>query len=286
MPRTISDLKKYLEMVPELSSRMLLSYSHLADGITNESYRLKFSKDEYVLKFFNHQAIDLGVDHKNEMRVMSRLEHLNITPTVIYIDLDEEFSVSRWIDGEYWRSADFSQPELLHALVQRIKELHLTDTDGLHQVDLIERIHCYREKVIEKERYPELTNIAIVSKVEAIIHASRSEVDDCLCHNDILASNIINQDNIYLLDWEFAGVTCPYFELAVISRGNDFKDEQQDLLLRYYFGDTFEQHRDRFNQWQCIYDYVALLWDLSLQETPEDLTKQQKLALSRILHEL
>ena len=56
---------------------MLLSYSHLADGITNESYHLKFSKDEYVLKFFNHQAIDLGIDHKDEMRVMSRVEHLD-----------------------------------------------------------------------------------------------------------------------------------------------------------------------------------------------------------------
>ena len=286
MPRTIANLKKYLEMVPELSSRMLLSYSHLTDGITNESYHLKFSKDEYVLKFFNHQAIDLGVDHKNEMRVMSRVEHLDITPTVIYFDLDEEFSVSRWINGDYWRKADFAQPELIHALVQRIKDLHMTNTDGLHEVDLIERSHCYREKVIEQDRYPELTNDEIVDKIEAIIHASRAEIDDCLCHNDILASNIINQDHIYLLDWEFAGVTCPYFELAVISRGNDLREEHQDLLLRYYFGDTYEQHRGRFNQWQIIYDYVALLWDLSLQESPEDLSKQQKLALSRILNEL
>ena len=194
--------------------------------------------------------------------------------------------MSRWIEGEFWRKADFGQPELLHALVQRMKELHLTDTDGLSKVDLIERIYCYRDKLKSFDRYPELTNKELVDKVEAIIHASRAEIDDCLCHNDLLASNIINQDHIYFLDWEFAGVTCPYFELAVLSRGNDFKEESQDLLLRYYFGDNFEEHRQRFNQWQCIYDYIALIWELSLQEEPEDLTKEQNLALARVLHEL
>ena len=107
--RSISNLKRYLEMVPELSSRMLISYKHLTQGITN-GYHLKFTKDEYVIKFFNNEAIDLGIDHKKEMRIMSHLEELNVAPIIIYFDLDEQFSIARWIEGDYWSDADFDDP--------------------------------------------------------------------------------------------------------------------------------------------------------------------------------
>ena len=241
-------------MVPELSSRMLISYKHLTQGITNESYHLKFTKDEYVIKFFNNEAIDLGIDHKKEMRIMAQLEPLNVAPVIIYFDLDEQFSIARWIEGDYWSADDFDDGERVKRLVQRIKAIHAIPTDDLPKLDLLNSIKNYRAKIDIDSVAPELLREELLTKAANIINASDELHEQCLCHNDLLASNILVNDEIHFFDWEFSGVNSPLFELAALCKGNELNQQQRKNVLKSYFGEYWSSHERAFKDWLWVYE--------------------------------
>lgn len=283
MTRSIANLKRYLEMVPELSSRMLISYKHLTQGITNESYHLKFTKDEYVIKFFNHEAIDLGIDHKKEMHIMSALESLDVAPVIIYIDLDEEFSIARWIEGDYWTLTDYDDPLKVQQLIDRIRAIHALPCDDLPRVNLIQSIHAYRDKIAPDSDYSELLRDDLLQRATATITKTDQLMAHVLCHNDLLNSNILVNDDIHFFDWEFAGVNSPMFELAVICQGNQLNQAQQSLLLNGYFGDQWQDYQSLLTDWLWVYEYVALLWEIAVQKQDEESTSSQHERLAALL---
>jgi thiamine kinase-like enzyme len=59
------------------------------------------------------------------------------------------------------------------------------------------------------------------------------------CHNDLLAGNLIRADEdgrTLLVDWEYAGMGDPRFDLGNLSVNNDFDDGTDDRLLATYQG--------------------------------------------------
>jgi thiamine kinase-like enzyme len=83
-----------------------------------------------------------------------------------------------------------------------------------------------------------------------------------LCHSDLHTLNLIDRgDSLMLLDWEYAHVADPLWDLAGWSANNDLEGEcQLDLLANYAgrppTGD--ESLRMRLLGW--LYDYVCLMW--------------------------
>ena len=56
-----------------------------------------------------------------------------------------------------------------------------------------------------------------------------------LCHNDLLPANLIwDDDRLWLIDWEYAGMGHPLFDLASVSAGASFTDDQELALLSSY----------------------------------------------------
>ena len=59
------------------------------------------------------------------------------------------------------------------------------------------------------------------------------------CHNDLLASNFIDDGRtIWILDWEYAGMGDIFFDLGNFAVNQALNEEQCELLLRYYFGEV------------------------------------------------
>ncbi len=59
------------------------------------------------------------------------------------------------------------------------------------------------------------------------------------CHNDLLAGNIIlarDSGRVMLVDWEYAGMGHPWFDLGNLSVNNDFLETTDNRLLRAYLG--------------------------------------------------
>jgi thiamine kinase-like enzyme len=72
---------------------------------------------------------------------------------------------------------------------------------------------------------------------------------------------IQDDDSLILLDWEYAHVTDPLWDLAGWCANNDFEAEMQRRLLTRYLGNApIPSQWQRFRLLLALYDYVCLLW--------------------------
>ncbi len=73
-----------------------------------------------------------------------------------------------------------------------------------------------------------------------IAGGAAAERERAPCHNDLLPANLIRArmtERVLLVDWEYAGMGDPFFDLGNLSVNNDFDDAQADLrLLSAYLG--------------------------------------------------
>ena len=60
-----------------------------------------------------------------------------------------------------------------------------------------------------------------------------------LCHNDLLPANLIaGEDRLWLIDWEYAGMGHPLFDLASLSANAGFTAGEDAGLLAAYRGEV------------------------------------------------
>ena len=71
------------------------------------------------------------------------------------------------------------------------------------------------------------------------------------CHDDLLNANFLANGQLYVLDWEYAGMGDIFFDLANFSDHHELTDEQDRWLLECYFGEVtasqlgaFENHEN------------------------------------------
>jgi thiamine kinase-like enzyme len=84
------------------------------------------------------------------------------------------------------------------------------------------------------------------------------------CHNDPLAENFVDSPaRIYLVDWEYAGMNDPMWDLGDLSVEAGFAPEQDEALLRAYFeGAPPPAQRGRMVLAKGLCDLVWTLWGL------------------------
>ena len=81
-----------------------------------------------------------------------------------------------------------------------------------------------------------------------------------LCHNDLLNANFLDDGKIRILDWEYAGMGDPLFDLANFSVHHEFNDEQDRWLLESYFGEVSDSSWARLKILKIISDFREAMW--------------------------
>lgn len=82
-----------------------------------------------------------------------------------------------------------------------------------------------------------------------------------LCHNDLLAGNILDAgDRLWLVDWEYAGIGNPLFDLANVSGNSQLTNEQDQIFLTAYRGHCNETDLRDLNILKVVSLLREALW--------------------------
>ncbi|MBE0527813.1 MAG: phosphotransferase, partial [Thermoleophilia bacterium] len=87
---------------------------------------------------------------------------------------------------------------------------------------------------------------------------SRDPVPAVACHNDLLSENfIIDADGkMWIIDWEYGGMTDPYFDLGDFVMEHPFSREEEELVIAAYCGEMDERYFGRL----MLYKALSAVW--------------------------
>jgi thiamine kinase-like enzyme len=234
----------------------------LGAGLLSETYRVARNGVAYTLKVAA-ETRELCLDLPWEVRVLERAANAGLAPRLVYCDLDAAVLLSRWVEGRSWVSTEAAAPANLERIAALLRRVHAIAVPmPARQVTPLRWIEIYAEALSRRPSAsidPALRSAAL-SRAQALLELPRAA--GVVCHSDLHPLNLIEgDDSLILLDWEYAHVADPLWDLAGWCANNNLASEIQWSLLARYLGSApilSEWHR--FRVLLALYDYVCLLW--------------------------
>jgi thiamine kinase-like enzyme len=231
-------LEEALARVPQWVGANDLKATPLGGGITNNNFRIDVGGNAFVLRIAGADTELLGINRENEYVANLTAGKLGIAPEVVYFIRPEGYLVTRFIDGRPILPAEMREPENLNRVTEVVRRIHgMPEIPGIFNVFQIVEDYTdisRRYDVNFPENYDSLHK-----QMQAAEKAFSSQpVAPCPCHNDLLNANFLSNSTLYVLDWEYAGMGDPFFDLANFSDHHELTDEQDRWMLKCYFDEV------------------------------------------------
>jgi thiamine kinase-like enzyme len=235
----------------------------LGAGLISETYRVARDGVAYTLKVAAEHRPDLRLDLAWEVRVLELAGSVGLAPRLVYFEPDSAVLLTRWAEGRSWVSHEAAAAANLEKIAALLRRVHdLAVPMPARRVTPLQWITIYDEALSRRTSAPSdpVLRSAALDRAQAWLELPR--VVGVVCHSDLHAMNVIQQhDSLILLDWEYAHVADPFWDLAGWCANNDFGVEVQWSLLTHYLGNAPNSSQwPRFRLLLALYDYVCLLW--------------------------
>lgn len=235
-------------------------------GLTNRTYCVEFQDGSRCMVRIPGEGTEELIDRSGE-RISTELACRIGIDSKLYYFGDDGAKVSEFIPNAVTMSAEtMREDRRIRQAAQLLRRLHDSGEDTGVKFEVFDMAAGY-EKIIEENNvpmYPDYAQVkAEVMKIKAQTDAA-CNIKKVPCHNDPLCENWVvsgDDDRMYLIDWEYAGMNDGLWDLADISIEGEYTAENDDLLLSEYFGKTPDQNEHRhFLAVKLYVDYLWTLW--------------------------
>lgn len=234
--------------------------SPLSGGITNQNFRVDVDGESYVLRITSASTDHLGIRRDHERACMRIAAELGIGAEVICSIPERHVLVSRFVHGRALTSDDARTPETLERIVESIKCYH-EGPDFPGSFSAFETVRDYHRLALENGvSFPDELPEALdrMARIETALASRRTSSP---CHNDLLAGNLIDDgETIRIIDWEYAAMGDPFFDLGNFAVNQALRDDESDLLLKLYFGELRRSDRAHLELMKMASDLREAFW--------------------------
>jgi aminoglycoside phosphotransferase (APT) family kinase protein len=206
----------------------------LGGGITNHNFKVSVRGESFVLRVGGRDTALLGIDRRREHEASLAATALGIGPEVVAFVEPDGYLVTRFVEGEVGRVAPREAAFLL-------ARFHGGAPIG-GRFDSFRVVEAYAATAREAG-VPLPPGHAGATAIAERIERRRGPVTPVPCHNDLLAANFIHaRDRVWLVDWEYAGMGDPAFDLANYAANNGLDEAGDRELLGAYGGGDLSLH--------------------------------------------
>jgi thiamine kinase-like enzyme len=261
------DLVAAMQRVPELAGRELV-LTGLSGGITNRNFLVTIpgGDDRYVIRLAGNDTHLLGISREVEHAATVAAAGVGVGPEVTAFIRPEGYLVTRFIEGSPVSDVTVHQPVTLERVAQSLRRIH--DGPPIPGLFVPLRI-CEAYRALAAARgvnVPAEYEIAagIGRRIEMACLAN--PVDLQPCHNDLLNANFIDDGSrIRIVDWEYAGMGDPFFDLGNFSINHELTPEEDDYLLAAYGDGRRPDHVARLTLMRVVSDFREAMWGVLQQ---------------------
>ncbi|PVZ67792.1 choline/ethanolamine kinase family protein [Pelagibaculum spongiae] len=246
----------------------------IAGGLTNQSFYFSCggegggeSGGDYLLRVEAENTQQLDIDRQAEWRAQQLAADAGICPKILYRNTQKHYWIRRYFRGQTLsenRSSQSPSQSQIQQLAGCLKKLHqLPIDDSLPRLNIASKAEKYWQVIEQsaanqpllKYKAPLQQKLAGLSNQQLVV-----------CHMDCgLANWFVDQQSqqLYLLDWEYAALGNPYWDLAALVEGGQLtpqlSHQKQQWLLECY-GDI---DSDQLHYACQQMNYLAALWYLA-----------------------
>jgi thiamine kinase len=232
-----------------------LKIEHLSSGLLNEVYRILRDDAAYVLRVPSERPVRLGLELQSEIQILESAAGAGIAPRPVHADSARGILLLRWIDGRSWLPREAQSSAGIARMAELLRRVHALPVPAqARAMSPASWIGIYRgrpDPFLQETAASKTKDLAALPRPPGVV-----------CHSDLHLQNLIECDaSLMLLDWEYAHVSDPFWDVAGWSANNDFDLASQRQLLTAYLGEAPTPHQSaRFRLLYWLYDYVCLLW--------------------------
>lgn len=225
----------------------------LGAGAVSESWRVAGPDGLLVLRRDRALARSLGLDRNAEWVHLNIAYAADLGPEPLAHDAERGLLVTRYLDGAAWRCSEPPDWSAHGAVMRRVHEVPATDA---RDFDVIKVASAYRQGICAPGAD------LLLDRVIALAPALAPADSRCFCHHDAHRGNLIGTVPARLIDWEYAALGDPLFDLAVICRFHNLQPVQRAALLDGWGAEPAD--RSRLAACCDLYDALAELWQLAV----------------------
>jgi thiamine kinase-like enzyme len=261
------ELVAVLQRVPEVAGREL-TLTALSGGITNRNYLVSAPgiAERYVLRLAGNDTHLLGISREVEHAATVAAAGVGVGPEVAAFIRPEGYLVTKFIVGVPVDDVAVHRPETLRRVADSIRRVH--DGPAIPGLFIPYRIvEAYRALALARGvRIPPEYELAqgIARRIELALLQAPIEMRPC--HNDLLNANFIDDGRrIRIVDWEYAGMGDPFFDLGNFSINHELATEEDAILLAAYEGAARPDRAARLELMRVMSDFREAMWGVLQQ---------------------
>ena len=235
-------------------------------GITNRNYRVDIGGESFVLRLTGKNTDLLGIDRGAERAAGAAAAAAGVGPEIFAYLPEQGALIARFVGGDHVSEEDLRTERILGAVVRSAKAIHACPP--------IPSTFPVFEIVTDYARIAGERGVKVPRAYDDA-HAFAGWIKDAFdqapmplttCHDDLLNANfLLEGDHCWIVDYEYAGMGDPFFDLGNLSINNGLDEPAQELLLRLYFGDVHDVHRARLALMRIVSDFREAMWGVVQQ---------------------
>jgi thiamine kinase-like enzyme len=256
-----------MQRVPELVGRDLI-LTALSGGITNRNFLVAIPGEpaRFVIRLAGNDTHLLGISREVEHAATVAAAGVGVGPEVIAFIRPEGYLVTLFIEGSPVALEQVRERDTLARIADSLRRIHEGPAiPGLFVPLRI--VEAYRALAIARgvPIPPEYELAAAIGRrIELACLADPVELRPC--HNDLLNANFIDDGSrIRIVDWEYAGMGDPSFDLGNFSINHELTPDDDAYLLFAYEGSAGAKHLARLSLMRVVSDFREAMWGVLQQ---------------------
>lgn len=230
----------------------------IKQGLTNTSFYFtaansRISGTKFV---YRHPGVGTSdyINRESECFSMDVAKRLGLDDTFIYMDKNEGWKLSRYID--HVRTLDYHNEKQVETALGMMRKLHEANIHSEFRFGTWEKSVEFVEKIRQRGRADFADFQNLFDMMETLYKLTKSDgIGERLCHCDCYDPNFLigEDDKMYLIDWEYSGNDDPATDLGTFICCSDYTEEEAVRIFRIYAGHDLSDIELRH-----YYAYVAL----------------------------
>jgi thiamine kinase-like enzyme len=218
----------------------------LEGGITNRNVRVNFGGTDYVVRLPGKDTDLLGIDREAERLATRKAAELGLGPRVAAMLDEPACLVTCFVESRDVTAAELREPGSIEEVGRGLRAFHHSGLELPREFYVSEIVSGYAEVARGRgatlpEGFDDARDLTrkIVKAVRR--HPEHRPLPG---HNDLLTANFLHDgQRIVIVDWEYAGMGDPFFDLGNFAVNNELRDEDEARLLEAYFGEPATPRR-------------------------------------------